>query len=172
LASASRHRGRREGRPRKRLNGAEQMAKSHKHAGLQLLATTTLTDADIARLAKDAADRSAPKALQWSSVRLEKTQPGFLVFSVRGPGGLVEQLEFALEAVAESGTTKLRSTITHYKQSQSSFAGIIPMGPKKMLGLAAYRKWIQNFSAALRGADPGTQIDVNGPLTASVGEWL
>jgi hypothetical protein len=148
------------------------MTKSHKHAGLQLLATTTLADADIARLAKDAADRSAPKALQWSSVRLEKTQPGLLVFSVRGPGGLVEQLEFTLEAVADSATTRLRSTITHYKQSQSKFAGIIPTGPKKMLGLPGYRRWIENFSAALRAADPGTRIDVNGPLTASVGEWL
>jgi hypothetical protein len=148
------------------------MARSHKHAGLQLLATTTLADGDIAELAKDAADRSAPKALQWSSVRLEKTEPGRLVFSVRGPGGLVEQMGFVLEAATESGGTSLRSTITHYKQSQSTFAGIIPTGPKKMLGLAAYRKWIQEFSAALHAADPGTHVDVSGPLTTSIGEWL
>ena len=46
------------------------------------------------------------------------------------------------------------------------------MGPKKMLGLPAYRKWIGNFTAALRAADPGARIDVNGGLTASVGEYL
>jgi hypothetical protein len=148
------------------------MGKPHKYASLQLTATTTLADADIARLAKDAAERSAPKALQWSSVRLEKAQAGSLVFSVRGPGGLVEQLEFALEAAASSGQTTLRSTILHYKQSQSMFAGFIPMGSKKMVGLSAYRGWIQNFSTGLRGADPGARVDVNGPLTASVGEWL
>ena len=117
------------------------MAKPHKHAGLQLVATTTLADADIAQLAKDAADRSAPTALQWSSVRLEKTQPGRLVFSVRGPGGLVEQLEFALEATAESGTTRLRSTIIHYKQSQSTFAGIIPTGPRRRMCSAMSPPW-------------------------------
>ncbi len=148
------------------------MAKPHKHAGLRLLATTELADADIALLAKKAAEAAAVKAPQWSTVRLEKAEPGFLVFSVRGPGGLVEQMEFALEAVTEAGATKMRSTITRYKQSQSTYAGLIPTGQKKMLGLSAYRKWIKNFTASLQEAEPGAQIDVNGPLTSSVGEWI
>lgn len=148
------------------------MAKPHKHAGLRLLVTTSLADADIARLAKQAAAGVTVKVPQWSSVRLEKAEPGFLVFSVRGPGGLAELMEFALEAVTDSGATKMRSTITRYKQSQSTFAGVIPTGPKKLSGLATYRKWIQNFTAALREADPSAAIDVNGPLTASVGEYL
>jgi len=148
------------------------MAKPHKHAGLRLLATTKLADADIALIAKNAAEAAAVKAPQWSTVRLEKAEPGFLVFSVRGPGGLVEQMEFALEAVTEDGTAKLGSTITRYKQSQSTFAGFIPTGQKKMLGLSAYRRWIKNFTTALQETDPGAQIDVNGPLTSSVGEWI
>ena len=148
------------------------MAKPHKHAGLRLLATTKLADADIALLARSAAEVAAVKAPQWSSVRLEKAEPRFLVFSVRGPGGLVEQMEFALEAVTEDEATKMQSTITRYKQSQSTYAGFIPTGQKKMLGLAAYRKWIKNFSTSLQEADPSAQIDVNGPLTSSVGEWI
>jgi hypothetical protein len=148
------------------------MAKPHKHAGLRLLATTKLADADIAVLAKNAAEAAACKAPQWSTVRLEKSAPGVLVFSVRGPGGLVEQMEFALEAVTEDGAAKLRSTITRYKQSQSTFAGFIPTGQKKMSGLSAYRKWIKNFTTALQETDTSAQIDVNGPLTSSVGEWV
>ncbi len=66
----------------------------------------------------------------------------------------------------------MRSTITRYKQSQSTYAGLIPTGQKKMLGLSAYRKWIKNFTTSLQEAEPGAQIDVNGPLTSSVGEWI
>ena len=73
-------------------------------------------------------------------------------------------MEFALEAVAEDGAAKLRSTITRYKQSQSTYAGFIPTGQKKMLGLSAYRKWIKNLTTALQEANPSAQIDVNGPL--------
>ena len=148
------------------------MAKPHKHAGLRLLATTKLADADIALMAKNAAEAAAIKVPQWSTVRLEKAEPGFLVFSVRGPGGLVEQMEFAVEAVTEDDATKLRSTITRYKQSQSTVAGFIPAGQKKMLGLSAYRKWIGNFTTALQEADPSARIEVNGPLTSGVGEWI
>jgi hypothetical protein len=148
------------------------MAKPHKHAGLCLLATTKLGDADIALMAKNAAEAAAVKAPQWSTVRPEKAAPGVLVFSVRGPGGLVELMEFTLEAVTEDGATKMQSTITRYKQSQSTYAGFIPAGQKKMSGLSSYRKWIKNFTTALHEADPSAQIDVNGPLTSSVGEWI
>jgi hypothetical protein len=145
------------------------MGKPHKHADLRLLARTGLGDAEIARLAKVAADQAGAN---WSTVRLERAEPGRLVFSVRGPGGLVEQMVFALEAATDGSSTKVQSSVTRYKQSQSTFAGFIPMGQKKMLGLASYRKWIANLSAALRSADPRAHIDVNGPLTASIGELL
>ena len=52
------------------------MAKPHKHAGLRLLATTKLADADIAVMAKNAAEGATVKAPQWSTVRLEKSTPG------------------------------------------------------------------------------------------------
>jgi hypothetical protein len=148
------------------------MAKPHKHAGLRMLATTKLADADIALLAKKAADGAGVKVPQWSTVRLEKAEPGLLEFSVRGPGGLVEQLVFALEAATEGGTTKMQSATIRYKTSQSRSFGFIPTGPKKMLGLPAYRKWITNFTTALQEADPDAQIDVNGPLTNSIGQWV
>ena len=148
------------------------MAKPHKHAGLRMLAATKLDDADIALLAKNAAEGAAVKAPQWSTVRLEKAEPGLLVFSVRGPGGFVEEMEFTLEAVTENDLTKVQSTIIRYKTSQSMFAGFIPSGPKQMLGLSAYRKWIKNFTMALREADGSAQINVNGRLASSVGEWI
>ena len=74
------------------------MTKPHKHADLSLQATTKLDDSDITQLAKTAAEGASVKVPQWSSVRLEKAEPGLLVFSARGPGGLVEQLVFQLTA--------------------------------------------------------------------------
>jgi len=142
----------------------EAMAKPHKHAGLRMLVTTKLADADIAQLAKKSAEGAAVKLPQWSTVRLEKAEPGFLEFSVRGPGGLVEQMVFALEAATEGGATKMQSAITRYKTSQSKSFGFIPTGPKKMLGLPAYRKWITNFTASI--AEPLGPSTVTGSLPA------
>jgi hypothetical protein len=153
------------------MAGGRTLAKPHKHSGLRVIATTELADADIAMLATQAADSAKGSALG-STVRLEKAESGSLAFSVRGPGGLVEQMTFALDVVDDGSATKVQSTITRYKQSQSTVGGFIPTGPKKMLGLHAYRRWIKNFAEALQEADPGAQVDVNGQLTSSVSEWL
>src|SRR5258708_26316934 len=118
--------------------GRKVMAKPHKHAGLRLLATTKLADADIALLARNAAEAAAVKAPQWSSVRLEKAEPGFLVFSVRGPGGLVEQMEFALEAVTEDEANKMQSTINRLKQLQSPSSEFLPSRTKQMVWFSPY----------------------------------
>lgn len=148
------------------------MAKPHKHASLSLQATTKLDDSEIAQLAKDAAESASVKVPQWSSVRLEKAGPGLLAFSVRGPGGLVEQLVFQLTASSGADSTKLKSSILRYKTAQATFLGFIPIAPKKMLGLQAHRKWLSNFANALRGADPTAQIDINGPITGTGGMWI
>ena len=148
------------------------MAKQHKHASLSLQATTKLADSDIAQLAKTAAENASVKVPQWSSVRLEKAEPGVLAFSVRGPGGLVEQLVFQLTAASGADSTKLQSGILRYKTSQTTIFGFIPMAPKRMLGLQAHRKWLSNFANALRTADPTAQIDINGPVTGTAGMWM
>jgi hypothetical protein len=148
------------------------MAKPHKHASLSMQATTKLDDSDIAQLAKSAAENASVKVPQWSSVRLEKAEPGVLAFSVRGPGGLVEQLVFQLTAASGADSTKLESSILRYKTSQSTIFGFIPMSPRRMLGLQAHRKWLSNFANELRTADPTAQIDVNGPVTGTGGMWI
>jgi hypothetical protein len=145
------------------------MAKPHKHANLRLRATTKLDDAGVAALARTAAESASVKVPEWSSVRLEKAEPGLLVFSVRGPGGLVEQLVFQLSATFAGGSTTLRSRILRYKTSQAAVLGFIPVAPTKMLGLQAHRKWLSTFADALGRADPTAQIEVNGPVTGSGG---
>jgi hypothetical protein len=148
------------------------MAKPHKHASLSLQATTKLADSDIAQLAKTAAENASVKVPQWSSVRLERAEPGVLALSVRGPGGLVEQLVFQLTAASGADSTKLKSSILRYKTSQTTIFGFIPIAPKRMLGLQAHRKWLSNFANALRTADPTAQIDINGPVTGTGGMWM
>jgi len=148
------------------------MAKPHKHASLRLQATTELSDSDIAQLARTAAETASVKMPQWSSVRLEKAEPGLLVFSVRGPGGVAEQLVFELAATFRGEGTKLRSRIVRYKTSQASVLGLIPVAPKQMLGLAAHRKWLSNFAGGLRRADPMAHIEISGPPAGTGGTWF
>lgn len=148
------------------------MAKPHKHAGLSLQATTKLADSDVAQLAKSAAENASVKVPQWSSVRVERVEPGLLGFSVRGPGGLIEQLAFQLTAVSSPDSTRLKSRIVSYKTAQTTALGFIPIAPKRMLGLQAHRKWLSNFASALRNADPTAKIEINGPVTGSGGMWV
>jgi hypothetical protein len=148
------------------------MAKPHKHAGLSLQARTKLADSDIAQMAKAAAEGASVKVPQWSTVRVEKAEPGRLAFSVRGPGGLVEQLVFQLTAAPDADATRLTSSILRYKTSQTAVLGFIPIAPKRMLGLQAHRKWLSNLADALRSADPTAQIDINGPVTGTGGMWV
>lgn len=148
------------------------MARPHKHASLRLQATTELADADIAQLATTAAETASVKLPQWSSVRLEKAEPGLLVFSVRGSGGMAEQLVFELAATFRADGTKLRSRIVRYKTSRASVLGLFPVAPKQMLGLPAHRKWLSNFADGLRRADPMAHIDISGPATSTRGMWF
>lgn len=152
--------------------GSSQLGQPHKHAGLSLQATTKLDGSDIAQMAKAAAETASVKVPQWSSVRLERADPGLLVFSVRGPGGLVEQMVFQLTAGTADGQTRLKSSILRYKTSQTTVFGFIPVAPKRMLGLQAHRKWITNFTNALKAADSTAQIDINGPLDGSGALWI
>jgi len=145
------------------------MAKPHKHASLRLRATTKLADSDVAQLARTAAEHASVKVPQWSSVRLDRAEPGLLVFSVRGPGGLVEQLVFQLSATFAGGSTTLRSRILRYKTTRAALLGFIPVAPRQMLGLQAHRKWLSNFADALRRADPMAQIEISGPVTGTAG---
>jgi hypothetical protein len=145
------------------------MAKPHKHAGLRLRATAKLDDSDITELAKIAAESASVKVPQWSSVRLEKAEPGLIVFSVRGPGGVAEQLVFQVAASFGGESARLQSRILRYKTSQPSLLGFIPVAPKKMLGLQAYRKWLSNFADALKRVDPTAQIEIDGPVSATGG---
>ena len=148
------------------------MGKPHKHAGLSLQATTKLDDSDIAQMATAAAETASVKVPQWSSVRLERADPGLLVFSVRGPGGLVEQMVFQLTASTADGRTALKSSILRYKTAQTTVLAFIPVAPKRMLGIQAHRKWLTNFANALKAADSTAQIDINGPLAGSGALWI
>jgi hypothetical protein len=129
------------------------MAKPHKDKDLAMEASTTLDDAAVAQLAKKAMESTASTWDMGGGIRLEEARPGLLSFSIRGPGGLVEQLTFNLRADADDGVTRLRTTITRYKTLQQRYMGI-PLGPRKMVGLPTYRKFIRNFIAELQRADP------------------
>jgi hypothetical protein len=56
------------------------MARPHKHASLRLQATTELADSEIVQLARTAAGTASVRMPQWSSVRLDRAEPGLLVF--------------------------------------------------------------------------------------------
>ena len=139
------------------------MARPHKDAGLAMEATTRLDDAAIAELTGQAADAARTNLgwrTSWSTVRIDQVNPGTLSLSVRGPGGSPVQLVFVLEAApyGDDGLTALRTRITSYRTAQDTMYGIIPAGPKRMVGLPNYQKFVSAFCDSLRAADPAAVI--------------
>jgi hypothetical protein len=139
------------------------MARPHKDSGLAMEATTRLDDPAIAELAATAADAARTSLgwkTTWATVRIDQVKPGALSLSVRGPGGSPVQLVFVLEAASygEDGLTALRTRITSYRTIQDTMYGIIPTGPRRMVGLPNYQKFLTTFCASLRAADPAAVI--------------
>lgn len=132
------------------------MAKPHKNAGRTIEAVSVLSADQLADICKDAADQC--------KIRLEAAKSGQLVFSVRG---LVrpEKNRLMIFEVRLSGNGDkqvMRSRITSYRTSQQKYLGLIPMEPRRLVGLPSYDKFIARFGELARHADPAAAVTVTG----------
>ena len=56
----------------------------------------------------------------------------------------------------------MRSRIKSYRTSQAKYLGLIPMEPRKLVGLPSYDKFIQRFGELVRHADSSASVTVTG----------
>jgi hypothetical protein len=138
------------------------VATSHKFAGERLIATTTLDRTAIAKVAQQASQAAHGNA--WNSpgkVKFQQAEAESLTFSVQAAGPIKRELmTFALTTKSEGATSKIEVRIETYKTMQPKFLGLIPMGPVKLLGIAAYRDFLQRIGAALRRQDTTASVSV------------
>ena len=132
------------------------MATPHKNALRSIEVISALPADQLAAICKDAAEEC--------KIRLEAAKAGQLVFSVRG---LVRPeknrlMIFEVRLSGKGDKQVMRSRIKSYRTSQAKYLGLIPMEPRKLVGLPSYDKFIERFGELARHVDPAAAVTVTG----------
>jgi hypothetical protein len=130
------------------------MGRPHKDHDLSMDIRTKLPDGRIAALCQDAGRNAM--VMFGSSIRIQESTPGRLVFSVHGPGGIVELMTF--EVSVQGDPARLTTRIRSYKTRQETIFGFIPVGQKKILGLKNFRSFNEVLSHAVTSEDPTARV--------------
>ena len=94
------------------------------------------------RAAATRAQAAGKRALN-NSIKLVAEHPDRIDFSVRGPGGIVEQLAFTLHwAAAGDGTTVVQTATGRYLTVRSRMFGI-PYGQARVPALKSYPQFVE-----------------------------
>ena len=136
------------------------MAKPHKYAGRAIEVVSALPADQLADICKGAAEQC--------KIRLDDAKPGKLVFSIRG---LVRPSKnrlmiFEVRSSGNGDMQVMRSRILSYRTSQQKLLVIIPMEPRKLVGLSIYDKFMERFGELARHADPAASVTVTDLGTA------
>ena len=115
------------------------MVHPHKHAGRGIEVVSGLPVKRLANLCKEAADQC--------QIRLDEIKPGQMVFSVRSRlfPNKNRLMVFVVELSKDDERLVMRSRVVSYKARQRKFLLLIPMEPKRMLGLDGYELFLRCF---------------------------
>jgi hypothetical protein len=139
------------------------MPKTHRYAGATLKATTMLSRAEIGELTQRVAAEAHGN--HWDSpgkVRFENAGADHLDFSVQSLRTNRELMTFVLSVSPGSGHMDLMTRIVTYKTTQRKMYGFIPVSATKMLGIAAYRDFMQRLGDAIEASDPRSTYAIEG----------
>ncbi len=131
------------------------MPKAHKHALRSIEAVSALPVDELAAMCKQVADEC--------KMRLEADKPGQMVFSIRSMirPDKNRLMIFEVRLGGKGDRHVLRSRITKYKVSQTKYLGLIPLGPRRLVGLPAYDNFIKQLHVLIWRADPMAEVEVN-----------
>ncbi|MGY3320782.1 hypothetical protein [Arthrobacter sp. TE12232] len=105
---------------------------------------TTFVDGDgmIAAARKTAATLSEAS----SNFRVEDVHTDGLRMSIRGPGGIVTQMSFAISWRTDNdGSSRIDISVGQYLTKQSTIYGFIPTGRKRVIALPAMRRFRDSY---------------------------
>ncbi len=130
------------------------MATPHKNALRAIEVVSALPADGLADICKAAAEQC--------KIRLEADSSGQLVFSVRG---LVRPeknrlMIFEVRLSGDGDKRVMRSRIKSYRTSQAKYLGLIPMEPRKLVGLPSYDKFMERLGELARHADSSANVTV------------
>ncbi|TQS43441.1 hypothetical protein [Cryptosporangium phraense] len=92
---------------------------------------------------------------------VEREADGRLELSLNSGKRIIEICTFPATVTEKDGTTQLKvGGLTHYKTSQPTALGFIPVGPKSINGLGMYKRFLDEVSVALKSADGNARVAI------------
>ncbi len=141
-------------------------------SGTSLSGTTTLTPDEVVGLVKEIAGAklgggasllTTGAANIGANVNIVREAGSKLTLSLTSGKKLVELCTFPMSADAgPDGGTKLSiGGLATYKTSQEKLLMVIPIGPKQILGMAPYKKFLKRVDEAIRQKDPAASLTIS-----------
>lgn len=131
---------------------------SKQHATFKAL--TALDPDAVARLARDVGESIKNPVPGGAYVRFESASPGQLEFGIHGGAhtwGNKAVMTFLVDiGQGKGGQTSVDTRIDAFRTSRHSYM-FIPVTPKMLEGYRTYKKFAEQFGAALAASDPTAQ---------------
>lgn len=145
------------------------MAAKHKFQNARVTIKSSLPSAQLVDLARQVGESVTSKIPGQGFVRVEAVAPMSVSFSVRGLGGIVEQMRFNFNVLQNDGKCTGASEIVMFKTTQQRIM-LIPVAPKSLLGWAQYKRFAANLISAVKAADATATCEfVERPVVGSRG---
>jgi hypothetical protein len=103
-----------------------------------------------------------------AQVNVVRESPTSVAFSLTSGKRLIELCTFSAEATTNGagGTAVRLGGLETYKTQQRKALGFVPVGPKQILGMDPYKRFLNAAADALRAADPMAELIVQQPADA------
>ena len=135
------------------------MSTSHARSGSGIDVITSTTGEVLLDTVLDVAGRTASQnRIGGHHIVVKRRTPSRLDLAIEGRGGLVTVMTFhAVVTSDNSGQTLLQTGIDGFRTQQSTFM-LIPVGKKRLTGLATYEAFTTNLRVALQQNDTAAEV--------------
>jgi hypothetical protein len=123
-------------------------------------ATTACKPADLLELCEAVADETVGTGMYRgakTSITVLGRNRGSLHFWL---GYKKAIMTFRVDVQSVAGASQVTSQITAFKTSQPTFLGLIPSGPKKLVGWNFYSNFMGNLADSLYEIDPKADVEI------------
>jgi len=133
---------------------------SHKLAGSYIVATTSCKLPDLLKLTEAVAGETVGTGLYRGAkarITVVGRNQGSLQFRI---GASKAMMTFRVNVERAQGGSRLTSRITAFRTNQSMFLGLIPSGPKQLVGWNFYSNFMANLADSLYELDPEADVEI------------
>lgn len=131
------------------------MARAHKLAGTGLGLDTALSLDDLRSICLAAAPQATGTIWRGQHrIKLVRDSGSAFVFEMPALIRAIKQMVFTVSFSEKDGRRRMLTTINDYWTTRPMLSGIIPLGPREMVGHYVYVEFLELVATTVRQADP------------------